>query len=43
MSSGRQTAYRYDDDDYPGSPYSTTLNHHTKKYGAQARYRAHRR
>jgi len=37
--SGRQTTYEYDDEDYAGNPYSTTLNHRTQAYGAQARYR----
>ena len=37
--SGRQVTYEYFDEDNPGQPYSTTLNHRTENYGAQARYR----
>ena len=37
--SGRQITYEYFDEDNPGQPYSTTLNHRAQNYGAQARYR----
>ena len=36
--SARQTTYKYDDQEYAGTPYSTRLNRRTENYGAQARY-----
>ena len=34
----RQTTFRYNDADYPGAPFSTTLDRTTLNYGAQASY-----
>jgi len=36
---GRGTTYEYRDEDYAGSPYSSTLNHRITTLGAQARYK----
>ena len=35
----RQTTFKYQDGDYPGAPFSTTLDGTTQNYGAQASYR----
>jgi hypothetical protein len=35
----RQTTFRYQDEDYPGEPFSTTLDGTTQNFGAQASYR----
>lgn len=37
--SARQTTYRYQDEDFTGQPYSTTLDRRTENYGGNVRYR----
>jgi len=37
--SGRQATYEYNDDDYAGNPYSSTLDRRITTLGAQVRYR----
>ena len=39
--SGRQTAFRYEEDETAGTVYAETLDRDTENYGAQLRYQPH--